>query len=107
MRPVGAACNRQHLANHPIQSLFEHLGQPRPFQGIFESRFEGIDIHRQAPKNTALLTYEGTGHGVYTRSDCTRAAADNYLLALKTPGQSCPEARSRSSASADGLPGAA
>ena len=66
-----------------------------------------LDIHRQAPKNTALLTYEGTGHGVYTRSDCTRAAADNYLLALKTPGQSCPEARSRSSASADGLPGAA
>ena len=51
-----------------------------------------LDIHRQAPRNTALLTYEGTGHGVYTRSDCTRAAADNYLLALTTPGPSCPAA---------------
>jgi hypothetical protein len=50
-----------------------------------------LDIRRQAPRNTALLTYEGTGHGVYTRSGCTRAAADNYLLALTTPGPSCPD----------------
>jgi len=51
-----------------------------------------LDIHRQAPRNTALLTYEGTGHGVYTRSACTRAAADTYLLTLNTPTTpSCPE----------------
>ena len=48
------------------------------------------DIHRQAPRNTVLLTYEGTGHGVYTRSDCTRSAADNYLLTLKAAAASCP-----------------
>jgi hypothetical protein len=49
-------------------------------------------IHRQAPRNTALLTYEGSGHGVYTRSACTRTAADEYLLALTVPrpGASCP-----------------
>ncbi|MFL6124093.1 alpha/beta hydrolase [Actinophytocola sp.] len=50
-----------------------------------------LDIHRQA-RNTALLTYEGTGHAVYTRSACTRDAADDYLLTLRTPppGASCP-----------------
>lgn len=52
-----------------------------------------LDLHRQAPANTALLTYEGTGHGVYTRSACTRSVADDYLLTLATPapGASCPE----------------
>jgi pimeloyl-ACP methyl ester carboxylesterase len=51
-----------------------------------------LNIHRQAPRNTALVTYEGAGHAVYTRSACTRAAADEYLLALRIPrpGASCP-----------------
>jgi hypothetical protein len=31
------------------------------------------------------VTYEGWGHGVYTHSDCTHAAVDNYLTALTVP----------------------
>lgn len=51
-----------------------------------------LNIHRQAPRNTALLTYEGTGHAVYQRSACTRGVVDDYLLTLATPrpGASCP-----------------
>lgn len=51
-----------------------------------------LNIHRQAPRNTALVTYEGAGHAVYTRSACTRAFVDDYLLALTVPsrGAGCP-----------------
>lgn len=50
------------------------------------------NIHRQAPANTTLLTYEGSGHVVYPRNTCTRSAVDDYLLTLKTPRHdvSCP-----------------
>lgn len=37
-----------------------------------------------SPAQTVLLTYEGAGHSVYGRSDCTRDAMDN-LTALKVP----------------------
>jgi pimeloyl-ACP methyl ester carboxylesterase len=49
-------------------------------------------IHRQAPRNTALLTYEGWGHVAYPRSDCTRGGVDDYLLTLTVParGAACP-----------------
>jgi pimeloyl-ACP methyl ester carboxylesterase len=49
-------------------------------------------IHAQAPRNTTLLTYEGAGHGVYTRSECTQSATDTYLLTLHAPrqGARCP-----------------
>jgi pimeloyl-ACP methyl ester carboxylesterase len=51
-----------------------------------------LDIHRQAPANTTLLTYEGSGHGVYPRTTCTRAAVDGYLLSPTAPRHdaSCP-----------------
>jgi pimeloyl-ACP methyl ester carboxylesterase len=50
------------------------------------------NIHRQAPRNTALLTYEGGGHVAYPRSACTRAGVDDYLLTLTVPAKesSCP-----------------
>ncbi|WP_326954236.1 alpha/beta hydrolase [Amycolatopsis sp. NBC_01286] len=50
------------------------------------------NIHRQAPANTTLVTYEGSGHGVYPRNACTRSVTDDYLLTLKTPRHdvSCP-----------------
>ncbi|HET6705473.1 alpha/beta fold hydrolase, partial [Amycolatopsis sp.] len=32
-----------------------------------------LAVHRQAPANTTLLTYEGVGHGVYPRNACTRS----------------------------------
>jgi pimeloyl-ACP methyl ester carboxylesterase len=51
-----------------------------------------LAIHRQAPANTTLLTYEGSGHGVYPKTACTRAAVDRYLLTLQPPSHDvgCP-----------------
>ncbi|MEU4253719.1 alpha/beta hydrolase [Amycolatopsis sp. NPDC026612] len=51
-----------------------------------------LAVHRQAPANTTLLTYEGAGHGVYPRNTCTRSAVDRYLLTLAAPPHdvSCP-----------------
>ena len=49
-----------------------------------------VNIKRQAPRNTALLTYEGWGHIAYPRSACTRTNVDDYLISLKTPAVSCP-----------------
>lgn len=43
------------------------------------------NVHRQTRGITALLTYEGAGHSVYGRSECTRGAVDNYLTALRVP----------------------
>ncbi|MFD7656567.1 alpha/beta hydrolase [Actinosynnema sp. NPDC059797] len=43
------------------------------------------NAHRQSRDTTVLLTYEGWGHGVYGRSDCTTGAMDEYLITLKTP----------------------
>jgi pimeloyl-ACP methyl ester carboxylesterase len=42
--------------------------------------------------NGRLLTYDGWGHGVVRRSDCTRGAVDRYLLDLTVPrpGTHCP-----------------
>lgn len=51
-----------------------------------------LNIHKQAPANTSLLTYEGSGHAIYHRSTCTRSTVDEYLLSLRTPrrGATCP-----------------
>jgi len=51
-----------------------------------------VNVHRQAPRNTALLTYEGWSHVAYPRSACTRGGVDGYLLDLTIPagGGSCP-----------------
>jgi pimeloyl-ACP methyl ester carboxylesterase len=51
-----------------------------------------LAIHRQAPANTTLLTYEGSGHGVFEKNTCTRSAVDRYLLAPAAPEHdvSCP-----------------
>jgi hypothetical protein len=48
-----------------------------------------VNLHRQAPHNTALMTYEGWGHVAYPRSACTRGGVDNYLLDLTIPA-GCP-----------------
>ncbi len=41
--------------------------------------------------NATLLTYEGWGHGVYSRTPCTTHATDNYLLdPTAHPTLSCP-----------------
>jgi pimeloyl-ACP methyl ester carboxylesterase len=50
------------------------------------------NIHRQAPATTTLLTYEGSGHGAYPRTECTRSTVDAYLLTGQAPRHdlSCP-----------------
>ncbi|MFC6878367.1 MULTISPECIES: alpha/beta hydrolase [Actinomadura] len=50
-----------------------------------------LSVNRQVP-GSALLTYEGTGHGAYGLSPCARKAVDAYLLAGRTPlpGARCP-----------------
>lgn len=52
------------------------------------------NVHRQTRGTTVLLPYEGAGHSVYRRSDCTRDAVDDYLTELKLPaaGSSCAPA---------------
>jgi len=40
-------------------------------------------VHRQV--GGALLTYDGWGHGVTDRNDCTRAVFTRYVLERKTP----------------------
>ncbi|MFI5752995.1 alpha/beta fold hydrolase [Streptomyces sp. NPDC051644] len=52
------------------------------------------NVHRQTRRTTVLLPYEGAGHSVYGRSDCTRDAVDDYLTELKLPsaGSRCPPA---------------
>ncbi|PRY39866.1 alpha/beta hydrolase [Umezawaea tangerina] len=57
--------------------------------------YEGaVEAARQARGKATLVTYEGSGHGVYTRTDCTRATVDAYLLDLTVPaaGTRCPAA---------------
>ncbi|GIH97320.1 alpha/beta fold hydrolase [Planobispora siamensis] len=47
---------------------------------------------RQLGRQAVLLTYEGWGHGVYNRSECTLGAFDGYLIGLTPParGTRCP-----------------
>jgi hypothetical protein len=45
-----------------------------------------VNVHRQTRDTTVLLTYAGSGHSVYGRSDCTRDAVDSYLTELTVPG---------------------
>jgi TAP-like protein len=44
-----------------------------------------LNAKRQLGKGAALVTYDGSGHVVYHRTACTRAAADNYFLSLNLP----------------------
>lgn len=49
------------------------------------------DVHRQLD-DSVLLTYDGSGHGVMDRTDCTRAVFIDYVLNRETPrpGTHCP-----------------
>ncbi|CAM04943.1 alpha/beta hydrolase family protein [Saccharopolyspora erythraea NRRL 2338] len=49
------------------------------------------NVNAQIEQST-LLTYDGWGHGVYSRSECTTRAADRYLIDLRMPpeGAHCP-----------------
>ncbi|AXB47504.1 hypothetical protein A4R43_37785 [Amycolatopsis albispora] len=42
------------------------------------------EVARQL-RNSALLEYDGIGHGQFRRSTCVREHVENYLVSLKTP----------------------
>ncbi|ONI81032.1 transporter [Actinosynnema sp. ALI-1.44] len=44
-----------------------------------------VNAHKQSKNTTELMTYEGWGHGVYGRSECTTAPVDQYLISTKVP----------------------
>ena len=50
------------------------------------------EVSRQLGRHGVLLTYDGAGHGTYTRSACMKQAVDAYLidLTLPAPGTVCP-----------------
>ncbi|MBT3154949.1 alpha/beta fold hydrolase [Streptomyces sp. CHD11] len=56
------------------------------------SHENAASVHRRQRGATVLVTYEGAGHGVYDRNDCTRRVSDAYLVSLDVPrdGLSCP-----------------
>jgi pimeloyl-ACP methyl ester carboxylesterase len=50
-----------------------------------------VDVNR-AIRQSVLVTYEGSGHGIYKRNECTMKVTDRYLIdrVLPSPGTSCP-----------------
>jgi pimeloyl-ACP methyl ester carboxylesterase len=52
-----------------------------------------IAVHRMI-NGSVLVTYQGSGHGAYLRTECTRTATEHYLidLTLPNPGTHCPAA---------------
>ncbi|MGW4961659.1 alpha/beta hydrolase [Nonomuraea sp. NPDC004186] len=54
-----------------------------------------LSTAKQIGAEARVLTYEGSGHSVYGRSECTMGAIDRYLISQSVPanGVRCPEAR--------------
>ncbi|PWK89165.1 TAP-like protein [Lentzea atacamensis] len=50
-----------------------------------------VNAHKQSRDTTVFVTYEGWGHGVYDRSECTLKINNEYMVSLKLPrnGTSC------------------
>ncbi|MEV0680447.1 alpha/beta hydrolase [Actinosynnema sp. NPDC050436] len=44
-----------------------------------------VAANRQSRDTTVLVTYEGWGHGVYDRSQCTQGTTDDYLISRRVP----------------------
>ncbi|MFC5109357.1 alpha/beta hydrolase [Kibdelosporangium philippinense] len=75
---------------NPAQHRFRFRGTPKVLvqNSLYDpaTGYEwAVGVHRQTKQTSVLLTYEGWGHGVYWRSECTRAATNNYLTALQLP----------------------
>ncbi|MEV4219215.1 alpha/beta hydrolase [Nonomuraea sp. NPDC049725] len=50
------------------------------------------DVARQLGRKAVLLTYEGWGHRIYGKDECSTVPIDNYLISLTVPphGYRCP-----------------
>ncbi len=83
-----AVANPQHrLAIHAAPPILVLNSRHDPATPLSWAR----NVARQIPRGV-LLTYDGWGHGVIDRGDCTRAAASRYLIDLRAPrpGTHCP-----------------
>ncbi|SDI19190.1 alpha/beta hydrolase [Nonomuraea jiangxiensis] len=54
-----------------------------------------LSTAEQIGDEARVLTFEGSGHGVYGRSACTIGTIDRYLISQSLPakGVRCPEVR--------------
>lgn len=81
------AAHKPQLTEYPFPAVFCRHGEPQHRLRITNApkilmlnalhdpptAYEwAVNAHRQSRNATVLLTYEGWGHGVYDRSDCTR-----------------------------------
>ncbi|MBE1531726.1 alpha/beta hydrolase [Actinomadura algeriensis] len=99
-RPVQAvaAClgSPQPVANPQHRLRVRDLRTPILLSNAVHDPASGYDwatnVARQLGRDGVLLTYEGAGHGTYTRSDCVQETIDRYLIDLEVPerGTSCP-----------------
>ncbi|MFI0421790.1 alpha/beta hydrolase [Spongiactinospora sp. 9N601] len=46
-----------------------------------------VNAAAQIGKEARFVTYEGWGHGIYGRGECTTGAIDDYLISLKPPAR--------------------
>ncbi|MGC4868444.1 alpha/beta hydrolase [Micromonospora sp. DT53] len=85
------ANNPQHRlrvqTNAPLLVLNGRYDPATPYEGAQR-------VVRQLGSRGHLVTYEGSGHASYPRSECTRRQVERYLITRTTPpvGASCPAA---------------
>ncbi|MEU5695247.1 alpha/beta fold hydrolase [Actinosynnema sp. NPDC020468] len=86
---VVAACAGRPTAR-PGHAFRPHRDAPPIL--LLNSRFDPAGVHsaalaveRQSRGRATLVTYDGPGHNVYARTECTRGAVDRYLLDVVVP----------------------
>ncbi|MEH0927325.1 alpha/beta hydrolase [Micromonospora sp. CPCC 205558] len=85
------ANNPQHRlqvrTNAPLLVLNGRYDPATPYDGA-------VQVVRQLGSRGHLLTYEGSGHASYPRTECTRRQVEQYLITRTAPpvGASCPAA---------------
>ncbi|WP_406070583.1 alpha/beta hydrolase [Micromonospora sp. NBC_01638] len=83
------AVNPQHRlqvrTSVPLLVLNGRYDPATPYDGA-------LRVVRQLGRQGHLLTYEGSGHASYPRTECTRSYVERYLIERATPpaGTSCP-----------------
>ncbi|MEU6150520.1 alpha/beta hydrolase [Actinosynnema sp. NPDC047251] len=71
--------HRLHIKNAPKILMLNALHDPA-------TGYEwAVNANRQSRDTTVLVTYEGWGHGVYDRSQCTQQTTDDYLIQQRVP----------------------
>jgi pimeloyl-ACP methyl ester carboxylesterase len=87
----GTASNPQHLlrvrTSAPLLVLNPLHDPATPYDGA-------LRVVRQLGGQAHLVTYEGSGHGAYPRTECIRGHVERYLVERVAPpaGASCPAA---------------